>query len=231
MMDRLDLDLEIRSLVIGPPNERTFVDALLHIESRIRGGFQGWQYEARVPMVLGVNSSPAELPLISDQQLVAWGAAKGFIVARLGPPSGSLETPGIRSYSGMGIAAIDATTLDQVDNSIRAARDQVPPDGLSILVLTLSLAGSAQLGPKQTSYINILSHALERRVWGGDRNKRFGAIALKLSPVEIETSCGMWKYTSSGGLHTHVTQPRLGLAKDLNLAELVDELAKLSRPT
>jgi hypothetical protein len=226
LTDRLDLDVEIRALVIGPPVQKTFEDALAHIETRVRDGVRGWQHESRVPMVLGVNDARVDCPPL-NQDIISWGIKEGFIDIKLNALNWPGGTPIQGKYGAIGIAALDATTLEQVDKSIRAARDQVSPDGLAILVLTLSLAGSRHRGLKHDTYLNILSNALEHRVWGAGRNTRFGAIVLKLSPIEIDAPCGGWKYTSRGSLYTYAAQPSLRISSNLSISELADSIGNI----
>jgi hypothetical protein len=154
--------------------------------------------------VLEVNDARVDCPPL-NQDIIVWGTQNGFNTIKFSTLEGPGGTPIQGKYGAIGVAALDATTFEQVNHSIRAAKDQVSPDGLAILVLTLSLAGSVKYSHKHDMYLYILSNALERRVWGRGQNTRFGAIVLKLYPVEIDAFCGQWKYTTRGSLHTNVS--------------------------
>jgi hypothetical protein len=242
LLEKLNLDIEINGLVIGPADEDTFTRAIARIESLALTGFRGGRVLADIPMFVAIADSPIIIPHYTTPEYEAWAASRGCAVSSCRHwPLGN-GTYRFSNHKGMGIGALDGHTFNQVDRSIYSASGQFLPGKLGIAVINVSLAGVSQLNILQNTYLEILADALSHRTWGGGRHTRIGAIVLKLSHITKERVAGRCTYNASVGIYLPVIQPGLERPDSLIPSNIIkcllaapvlpmsDELGVNSRP-
>jgi hypothetical protein len=132
---------------------------------------------------------------------------------------------------GMGVFALDGHTFDQVIDSVNSASGQLSRGKLGVVFINVNVAGESASDTIYQVYLRILEQALSRRIWGGGRNRRIGAIVLKLAPSRTEAPAGPCTYFTCKTTWLRVMQPGLESSSECSPSHLINDLVLASRRT
>jgi hypothetical protein len=228
VLKRLHADIELNGLVIGSADEQTLGRAIARLEKLASDGVRGCRFEVDIPMSVTINESPTDVPASTEEELESWAKSKGCVSLRAIPRHHRNGVCSFSNFRGMGIFTLDGHTFNQVDRTLQSASGQLSADKLGIVVIDVDLSGNPKLNAGHEIYLRILGHALSRRIWGGPRNTRIGAIVLKLSSITKDVPIGSCFYATHGTMYLSVIQPGIESEHDNRPSSLIDCLLAAS---
>lgn len=211
-------------MIIGPTDENTFTKALERIDALVSRGFKGGRIETDLPMFVQIVESPSDIPNFTPAEYKEWAALRGCLVARSEQSVLGDGTCRFSNHRGLGVHVLAGHTFDQVESSIKSLNGQLSSNKLGIAVIGVDIAAQASPYDEGALYLELLSHAMSHRTWGGGRNTRIGAIVLKLCPNARKVTLGPSTYNLHVKLFTYIYKQWIRLPNKPSPRGLVNSL-------
>jgi hypothetical protein len=224
VLQKLNLNVELTGLLIGPATEDSLAAGITRIESLATADFRGYSLEADIPMSVVIKNSPSEIPNGTIQEYEAWAASRGCVVSFCDKSPFGNGTYRFANHRGIGVEAIPGHSFNQVDDSIKTASKQLSPLKLGIVFINVNIAPASSVNFTQDVYLQILVNALSHRIWGGQRNRRIGTVVLKLSCGTEEVTCGPCTYNTNINKYVSIFRPEFERPNDDSPSNIINFL-------